>query len=309
MFEDVKSDQNADAAGATASPEPAVAEATEPAAADFPAPAVAPPSEICSEVRIEGEPWVIRRARPPAPAETEPEAPGGDRLDEQAEEEEARREELEAWKDALLDDFETWLEQVDAIPEPEEEEEQSPDLYSFYEQLAAANAETRKANRRTAEVISQWGETLARFDESLSPLRQSVADLTAAQPKPDEMSRAHCLALIEVMDRLERIAASFQSTPRTSWWAGKNAAWHEAWEAQRQGLAIVLGHLRDLLKNQGVTRLDSMGKPFDPSVMNAVAVDQDVSRPVQVVLEEIAPGYSRHDELLRLAQVKVSRRR
>jgi molecular chaperone GrpE len=302
MFEDVKSNKDADAAGAAPSPEPAVAES--PAAAAL-------PSETCSEVRIEGEPWVIRHAHPPVPAETEPGAAEGEHPEEQAEEEEeeARRQELEAWKDALLDDFETWLEQLEVIHDPEEEEEQSPDLYSFYEQLAAANAETRKANRRTAEVISQWGETLARFDESLSPLRQSVADLAAAQPKPDEMSRAHCLALIEVMDRLERIAAAFESPPRSSWWAGKNAAWHQAWEAQRQALTIVLGHLRDLLKNQGVTRLDTMGKPFDPSAMNAVAVDQDVSRPVQVVLEEIAAGYARHDELLRLAQVKVSRRR
>lgn len=56
-------------------------------------------------------------------------------------------------------------------------------LYSFYEQLAAANTETRKSNRRVAEAISQWGQTVGRFDGSLAPVRETITQLTAAQPK------------------------------------------------------------------------------------------------------------------------------
>ena len=122
--------------------------------------------------------------------------------------------ELAGWKAALRWDFERWLASVDEIPEDgfEEAGPAPPDLYSFYAQLAAANAESRKANRRTAEAISQWGETLSRFDTSLAPLRETISQLTLAQAKEGkegQMSRTHCLALVELLDRLERIAKAF----------------------------------------------------------------------------------------------------
>ena len=41
--------------------------------------------------------------------------------------------------------------------------------------------------------------------------------------------------------------------------------------------------------------------------MMAVAAEVDGTRPPQTVLEETAAGYTRHGELLRAAQVKVSR--
>lgn len=222
------------------------------------------------------------------------------------------------WKDALRRDFEKWLEDLDDFAELEEaaesedagpEASKTPDLYSFYEQLTAANSEFRKANRRTAEAISQWCETLTRFDGSLSPLCETMAKLTAAQPKTDELSRSHCLVLVEWLDRLNRIRKAFDSPPqKTSWWQGRgNSAWLKAWETQGQALAILASHIQELLRKEGVTRLDALGQPFDPATMTAVAAEPDSAHPPQTVLEELAAGYRRHGELLRAAQVKVSR--
>lgn len=217
-----------------------------------------------------------------------------------------------AWKDRLRQDFETWLATLDHQPEPEGDLEApgaAPDLYSFYEQLAAANAEARKANRRTAEAISQWGDTLLRFENCLAPLRESVVALTATRPKEGRLSRAHCLVLVEWLDRLHRLARAFTSPPvQRSWWARRDRAWREAWEAQRQGFDIVVGHLEDFLEREGVTPLDVLDQPFDPTTMTAVATQIDPTRPDQSVLEELAPGYRHEGELLRPAQVKVSRR-
>jgi len=230
----------------------------------------------------------------------------------------ARSEQLADWKDALRRDFEKWLEALDDVGELEEaaesedagpEASETPDLYSFYEQLAAANSEFRKANRRTAEAISQWCETLTRFDGNLSPLRETMAKLTAAQPKADELSRSHCLVLVEWLDRLNRIRKAFDSPPqKTSWWQGRgNSTWLKAWETQGQALAILASHIEELLRKEGVTRLDALGQPFDPATMTAVAAEPDSAHPPQTVLEELAAGYRRHGELLRAAQVKVSR--
>lgn len=222
------------------------------------------------------------------------------------------------WKDALRRDFEKWLGELDDAADVEEaaepeaaglEASRTPDLYSFYEQLAAANSEFRKANRRTAEAINQWCETLTRFDGSLSPLRETMAKLTAAQPKAAELSRSHCLVLVEWLDRQNRIRKAFESPPqKTSWWQGRgNAAWLKAWETQSQALAILASHIEELLRTEGVTRLDALGQPFDPATMTAVAAEPDSAHPPQTVLEELAAGYRRHGELLRTAQVKVSR--
>jgi len=220
--------------------------------------------------------------------------------------------EVAGWKQALRWDFERWLASVDEIPEEdlEEEGEGAPDLYSFYAQLAAANAESRKANRRTAEAISQWVETVSRFDTSLAPLRETISQLLTVQAKEGQMSRVHCLALVELLDRLQRIAKAFlcpPPRPRRTWWGGGGQeAWCKAWDSQRQAFAIVLSHLEELLSKEGVVRLESLGQRFDPLLMTAVAAEPDPSRPAQTVIEELAAGYRRHDELLRPAQVKVT---
>jgi hypothetical protein len=217
------------------------------------------------------------------------------------------------WKDALRRDFESWLATVEEIPQAEteyHEAEDAPDLYSFYAQFAAANTESRKANRRTAEAMSQWGETLARFEAGLQPLRDTTAQLIAAHPRTDELSRAHCLVWVELLDRMYRLARAFASPPVTKrrWWGGgANTAWRTAWEAQHQALEILVSHFEGLLSKEGVVRIETTGQPFDPAVMMAVAAEADPAHPPQTVLEELAAGYCRHDELLRPAQVKVSR--
>ena len=253
-------------------------------------------------------PWGALPPAAPAPAdagETDSTEPDGEETPED------RAAELADWKDRLRHDFEDWLAGIEEIPAADDAElapAEAPDLYAFHQQLAAANAEARKANRRSAEAISQWGDTLARFEGTLAPLRESVAALAAAQPKEGRMARAHCLVLVELLDRMHRIARAFQSPPpQGPWWRGTDAPWRKAWDTQRQGFNILVSHLEELLKKEGVTRLDTLGQPFDPAVMTAVAAEPDATRPPQTVLEELAAGYRRHGELLRPAQVKVSR--
>ena len=152
--------------------------------------------------------------------------------------------ELVDWKAALRAEFEAWLADLDEIPELEEEADQfdSPDLYSFYEQWAAANAEARRGNRRMAEAFNQWGETLTRFESDLRLQREQLQRFEAAAPASDALSRRHCLALVELLDRLLRVEKAFAATPATSWWGG-TSQWSRGWESQRQAFAILLGPL------------------------------------------------------------------
>ncbi|MBX3744089.1 MAG: nucleotide exchange factor GrpE [Verrucomicrobiae bacterium] len=220
---------------------------------------------------------------------------------------------MPAWKEALRRDFEVWLASVgEDFDSPEEDvveggTEEEPDLYSFFEQLAALNNEVRKANRRSAEAVSQWADTLGRFEQSLGPLRESVADLAAARPAEEGMPAERCLALVELLDRMRRLeAAASVETPRSSWWRSQDAAWRRLWEGQRDGLSIVVGHLETLLQRDGVVRFATVGEAFDPTTMVAVAVERTSGRPPRTVVAELASGYRRHGRLLRAAQVTVS---
>jgi len=233
----------------------------------------------------------------PEPSDSDPEMPSAElEADDEAGD----------WKADLRRQFEAWLEDLDEITEldPEAEAPETPDLYSFYAQWAAATAEGRKANRRTAEAFSQWGDTLGRFDGDLKLLREQLQRQAAAAPAKG-MSRDHCLVLAELLDRLQRLARAFGAPPTAAWWGGTKP-WRQAWENQRQALDILLGHFESLLKQEGLTLIETKGRPFDPTAMTAVAAEPDDTRPDQTILEEIAPGYRLRGELLRPAQVKVS---
>lgn len=212
------------------------------------------------------------------------------------------------WKSRLRYDFERWLTTVDEVPgldETEPEPEEPPDLYAFFEQLAVLNTESRRANRRTAESLSQWTEAFARFEGQLDRVRELAAQSLAARGPAEGLSRAHCLALVEILDRLQRIALAFARTPARPWLGG-DTAWRRAWESQRQALAIVTDHFEALLRKEGVARIETLGKPFDPHQMTAVAVEATRQQPPQTVIEETARGYLRNGELLRAAQVKLA---
>ena len=213
---------------------------------------------------------------------------------------------LSAWKENLRRDFEAWLASVDEIPDPIDAEtpDEDPDLYSFYEQLAAANAEFRKTNRRTAEAFGQWGDALARFDEELKAVRDLLSRLSAGEENEAALSRGHCLALLELLDRMKRIAGAFRSPPAKPWWS-RDEAWRRVWENQRQAFEILMEHFQELLEKEGVRPIETIGRPFDPTVMSAAAVQADPERAHNTVVEEFAAGYFRHGELLRAAQVKV----
>jgi molecular chaperone GrpE (heat shock protein) len=212
---------------------------------------------------------------------------------------------LSDWKDSLREEFESWLDTISDLPESPEPLVEEPDLYSFYRELAAANTEARKGNRKTAEAFSQWGETLSKFDAELKLLREQIAQ----QPPPptNELPRPWCLVFIEMVDRLERLSQAFQSTPPKRWYL-RDDAWRTAWDSQRQAVGILLSHARDSLRRAGLERIQTQGQIFDPTFMTAVARESNTELPNHTVMEELSAGYRLQGDVLRAAEVRVSTR-
>lgn len=72
-----------------------------------------------------------------------------------------------------------------------------------------------------------------------------------------------------------------------------------------QGLGLTLKKLHDLLKEEGVAKIEVAGKDFDVHTMEAVVIEE--GKADNQVLEELRAGYKMYGAVLRPAQVKVSK--
>ncbi len=68
------------------------------------------------------------------------------------------------------------------------------------------------------------------------------------------------------------------------------------------GLDLALRELWAVVEEQGVTKIDAVGKVFNPHEMECIEV---VEGPENEVVEETLPGYRFRGKVLRVAQVKV----
>jgi len=73
-----------------------------------------------------------------------------------------------------------------------------------------------------------------------------------------------------------------------------------------EGLALIYKQLSDTLGRHGLEAIDSVGKPFDPELHEAVAAEPNEEVEDHTVLDELQRGYKLGDRLLRPARVKVS---
>jgi len=73
------------------------------------------------------------------------------------------------------------------------------------------------------------------------------------------------------------------------------------------GVQATERELQSVLERHGVTRVDSLGKPFNAEFHQAMMEVEDPSVPTGTVVQELAPGYLIAGRLLRAAMVAVSK--
>ncbi len=76
---------------------------------------------------------------------------------------------------------------------------------------------------------------------------------------------------------------------------------------ETEGLQLVVARFRRMMAEQDIRRLEVTGKPFDAELMNAVSVVESSQHPPGHVVEELSPAYRWRGQLLRFADVRVSK--
>ncbi len=71
-----------------------------------------------------------------------------------------------------------------------------------------------------------------------------------------------------------------------------------------KGVNAIVSQFENTLKQLGVERIKTVGEVFDPHLHEAVSMEEGAG-PVEVVCEELQPGYRLGDEVVRHAMVKV----
>ena len=79
-------------------------------------------------------------------------------------------------------------------------------------------------------------------------------------------------------------------------------------DSLRAGVAMIQGQLRNTVADYGVEEIDAVGKPFDPSLHEALSQQETTEVADGHVISQNRKGYRMKDRLLRPAAVVVARR-
>ena len=77
-------------------------------------------------------------------------------------------------------------------------------------------------------------------------------------------------------------------------------------EAFKRGVEMTFNQLLDVFQKLGVEEIESVGKPFDPSLHNAVMHVEDETRGENEIVEEFQKGFKVGDKVIRFSMVKVA---
>ena len=176
----------------------------------------------------------------------------------------------------------------------------APEVEASTAEVPAGGSATDPADR--LQQLEQELNTLKQEHETLqSQYMRIAADFDnfrkrQSRDQDDIRQQLICSTLSEILpvvDNFER--ARQQLNPE-----GEEA---QALHRSYQGL---YKQLVDVLKQQGVARMEVVGQVFDPTLHEAVLREESTEHPEDVVTEELQRGYHLNGKVLRHALVKVS---
>lgn len=143
----------------------------------------------------------------------------------------------------------------------------------------------------------QIGTIIQERDDYLDQLQRSRAEFANFRRRNDQeramlrqlVSRDVLAQFLPVIDDLDRALSAIPEQERDSGWV--------------KGIILIQSKLNGTVERLGVTKIDAMGKPFDPALHEAVSTEPGSSG--STVVEVYQSGYQLEDMLVRPAMVKT----
>jgi len=139
-------------------------------------------------------------------------------------------------------------------------------------------------------------EEQAKAEANLAGWQRAQADFInfkrRSEQEREEFARfANASLMLELLPVLDDLERALEHVP------AKLAS--VAWVA---GVKLIYRKFKATLESQGLTRIEALGKPFDPNLHEAVRQDKGEEG---IVIEEIRKGYQLHDKIIRPTTVVV----
>ena len=145
----------------------------------------------------------------------------------------------------------------------------------------------------------QMQKLLAEKQELMDTLVRRQADFENYRKRVEkERHHEHRRGVEILIERLLPVLDAFEQAL-----AGAEAA---AVPDYRRGFELIHRQLSDVLSKQGLTRIESLGKEFNPHFHHAIDRVETKEHADGVVIAELQPGYMFHDRVLRPAMVRVA---
>ena len=144
-----------------------------------------------------------------------------------------------------------------------------------------------QAQAEAARLKDAWMRTAADFDNFRKRTRRELDE--ARRSGREDLLRA----LLPVFDNLGRALQSAARSTDT--------------KAMADGLSMVQRQFVEALGREGISKVPTVGRAFDPGVHEAIQQVETDEHPAGTVIAEVQPGYMQGERLMRAAMVVVAR--
>jgi len=151
----------------------------------------------------------------------------------------------------------------------------------------------------TGDTLDEYGKLLAEKQELMSTLVRRQADFENYRKRVEKDRHQERHRGAELL--IEQILPVLDAFDRAL-----NGADTGANDEYRKGFELIRRQLGDALAKQGVVRIESVGKEFNPHFHHAIDRVETSEHPDGTVVEELQPGYLFHERVLRPAMVRVA---
>jgi molecular chaperone GrpE len=206
-------------------------------------------------------------------------------------------------RERLIEEFSACLDEVDAPAQ----DARAVDLFSLLTEMAALKNEIRIESRQFKGALDEFRSFSDELNTHTRRLERDLEHLQAESANSERrIERTFLLGLLDLRDSLQngveaagRVPSSFLDRLITG--PARFAA------SLAQGQRLTLQRLDDMLSAHGVRPMGAAGNAFDPHSMCVVGVE-NIDAPPGIVVRETRSGFFHRGEILRIAEVIVSKK-
>lgn len=147
--------------------------------------------------------------------------------------------------------------------------------------------ELKKKAEERDELHDRWLKVHAEYDNTRKRIEKE---------KKDHMKFANEGIIAQLFPIVDNFDMAFDAMEKA-----------EDKTAVMDGIKLVQKEFHRILEGNGVERIETKGKQFDPNVHEAVAAVETDDLPDGEIVEEVRPGYLLNGRLLRAAQVRIAK--